>query len=354
MIEDPLTSYLRLLPKAELHCHFVSTMRPSTLVELCRQYEVPLRSYDLVELFEYEGLADFLDVFNSAHLALRTPADVSRLAYECVEDAVAAANLRYREYFINPDNFVPGAFGRSGPGMDYPTLIDAMIEGLSAAERDFGVGFGIIVAINRSLASSAAVDLVRTVLRHPRPQVLGIGQDDLTPERTEDPLRFAEAYRLAKAGGLRCTAHVGETMAADPADVLRAVETLSLDRVDHGYRAVDDEVGLRRLVRLGIAFTCTPHSTRMLSGWDFAPEHRIARMVRSGLRVTLATDDAVFFKTDLAREYVVALPLMGVGAEETTRIARTGFEAAWCPPAQRDRLLADFDGAVLALRSALC
>lgn len=82
-------------------------------------------------------------------------------------------------------------------------------------------------------------------------------------------------------------------------------------------------------------------------------DHRIARMVRAGLPVTLATDDAVFFKTDLAREYVEALPAMGISAPEATAIARQGFAAAWCPEQQRQRLLADFDGAALALGTAL-
>lgn len=348
-----LRTYLQLLPKAELHCHFVSTMRPETLLELCQAHGVRLRTFDLDQLFDYSGLADFLDVFNAAHLALTTPDEIARIAYEGAQDAVAKANLRYREYFVNPDNFVRGAFGRPGPGMDYPTVIDAMISGLSAAERDFGVGFGIIIGINRSLPAHAAVDLVRTVVAHPRKEVLGIGQDDLTPEKSEDPLRFAEAYRLARESGLRCTAHVGETMEASPSDVVTAAIELRLDRIDHGYRVMDDPESLDAIKATGLSFTCTPHSTVMLSGWELTPEHRIARMIRAGLPVTLATDDAVFFKTDLAREYVEALPAMDITADEATAIARQGFIASWCPDQQKQRLLADFDGAVLALRTAL-
>jgi len=348
-----LRTYLRLLPKAELHCHFVSTMRPETLLELCRAHGVPLRTLDLDQLFDYSGLADFLDVFNAAHLALTTPEEIARVAYEGVQDAVATANLRYREYFVNPDNFVAGAFGRPGAGMDYPTVIDAMISGLRAAERDFGVGFGIIIGINRSLPAQAASDLVRTVVAHPRNEVLGIGQDDLTPEKSEDPLRFAEAYRLAHESGLRCTAHVGETIEASPGDVVTAATELQLDRIDHGYRVIDDPEALTAIRATGLSFTCTPHSTVMLSGWELTADHRIARMVRAGLPVTLATDDAVFFKTDLAREYVEALPAMGITAEEATLIARQGFIASWCPDQQKQRLLADFDGAALALRTAL-
>lgn len=338
--------YLRLLPKAELHCHFVSTMRVPTLVELCKQNDVALKTDDLDALLDYTGLPDFLDVFNAAHAALTTPESIARVAYEGVEDAVRVGNLRYREYFINPDNFVAA-------GIDYPTLIDAMIEGLDRAERAFGVGYRIVIAINRSLPADAAVALVETVIAHPRAAVVGIGQDDLTPELTEDPLRFRDAYALAEKAGLRRSAHVGETMTSSARNVLDAVEVLHVDRIDHGYRVVDDAEILATVKAAGIPFTCTPHSTRMLSGWDFDADHRIAQMVRAGLPVTLATDDAVFFKTDIAMEYVDALPAFGVDAAGAAHIARAGFEAAWCDEAEKARMLSDVDGAILALSAAL-
>ena len=341
-----LHDYLRLLPKAELHCHFVSTMRVSTLVELAARHDVDLKTDDLDALLDYTGLPDFLDVFNAAHRALTTADEIARVAYEGVEDAVRAGNLRYREYFVNPDNFAPF-------GIDYPTLIDAMTDGLARAERDFGVGFRIVVAVNRALSPEQAVRLVETVVALPRDVVVGIGMDDLTPELTEDPLRFAEAYALAERSGLRRSAHVGETLSASPRNVLDAVEVLHVDRIDHGYRVVDDPDVLAAVAATGIPFTCTPHSTGMLSAWEFDDDHRIAQMIRAGLPVTLATDDAVFFKTDIGLEYTVALPAMGFGAADAARIARAGFEAAWCDDAQRARMLAEVDGMIAALDAAL-
>lgn len=333
------TEFLRLLPKAELHCHFIATMRVDTLVELADVHGVPLRTRDPAALLQYDGLPDFLDVFVAANDVLRRPEDIARVAYEGVEDAVAAGNLRYREYFVNPDNF-------RTLGVDYPTLIDAMIAGLDRAEQEFGVGYRIIVAINRSLSARDAVHLVQEVVAHPRPAVVGVGQDHLTPDLTEDPLRFQDAYDLARRHGLRLSAHVGETMPEPAANVTDAVEALHLDRVDHGYRVVDDPDLLERMRQRGTPFTCAPHSTRELSGWPFTPEHRIARMVRAGLVVTVSTDDPVLFKTDIGREYTEALPAMGLDVGEITRIARAGFESAWCDEEQRTRLLAEFDAVV--------
>jgi adenosine deaminase len=338
--------FLRLLPKAELHCHFIATMRVATLQELAARYGVALRTDDPDALLRYEGLPDFLEVFGAARRVLRTGDDIARVAYEGVADAVRAGNLRYREYFVNPDDF-------REQGVDYPSLVDAMTDGLTQAEREFGVGFRIIAAINRTNGPDAAVAMVETVVAHPRDAVVGIGQDYLTPELTEDPLRFRDAYALAERHGLRRSAHVGETMDASPQNVREAVEVLHVDRIDHGYRVVDDPAVLDAVRAAGTAFTCTPHSTRMLSSWEFESDHRIARMIRSGLPVTLATDDAVFFATDIGLEYTVALPAMGFGTADAARIARAGFEVAWCDEDEKRRRLADVDGAIAALTAAL-
>jgi adenosine deaminase len=338
--------YLRLLPKAELHCHFVSTMRASKLVELAQRYDVPLRTYDFDQLLDFHGLPEFLDVFNAAHQVLATPEDIAAVAFEGVEDAIAEGNLRYREYFINPDNF------RSR--FDYTTLIEAIADGLSRAEQRYGVGYKIVVAINRELGPDTATALVREVLANPHPDVVGIGMDDLTPEKTEDPLRFREAYTLAKDGGLKLTAHVGETMtAAEPRNVTDAIDVLEVDRIDHGYRVVDDPSALERAQEAGIPFASTPVSTRVLSGWAFDPDHRIARMIRAGLTVSFSTDDAVFFRSDIGREYVEALPAMGFGPDVAKAVSRAGFSSAFCDEEQKARMLAEAEATHRALDALL-
>jgi adenosine deaminase len=336
--------YLRLLPKTELHCHFVSTMQPTRLLELADKNGVRLASRDVDTLLDSNNLLDFLALFNAAHEVLVTRDDFARLAYDGVRDAVAEGNLRYRETFINPQNF---------PGRSYVDVVDPILDGLRAAEADFGVGFGVVVAINRSLPAAAATELVQTVIDNPRDGVFGIGQDDLSADGTESPGVWVDAYALAGRHGLKRTAHVGETLEASPRSILVALDDLGCDRIDHGYRAVDDPEVFERLLDDQVPLTCTPHSTRVLSGWQFEPRHRIATMIDGGLNVTFSTDDAVFFRTDIGREYTDVLPAMGFGPDVAKRISRAGAAAAWCPPEQRARLEAEFAAQHLALDALL-
>lgn len=335
--------YLRLLPKVELHCHFVATIRPSTLFELARTHDVVLPSDDPDVLFSYDRIEDFLDVFNACMPVFADKGVFERVAYESVEDAVGAGNLRYREYFVNPDLFPIG----------YREVLDGMVTGLRAAERDFGVGFGIIPAIVRRLSAEQAVALVRTVLDDGRPEVLGVGQDDLTEQKTESPERWAEAYALAARHGLRRTAHVAEIPGSTAEAVTVAIRDLSCARIDHGYHVLDDPAVVEAARELQIPFTCTPYSTQVLSGWKMNREHPIARMIRAGLNVTLSTDDPTFFRTDIGREYAETLPAMGFGPDVARRIALAGVDASWCDPARKARLRADFTAQIRALDARL-
>lgn len=344
MISYP--DYLQLLPKTELHCHFASTMSAQLFVELARKHGVTLPTEDPDVLFDFTDLRDFLVAFRYAHDVLRDPEDFERVAYEGVRSAVADGNLRYREYAVNPQYF----FSR---GLTYRQVIDPIVAGLRAAEADFGVGFGIVAAINRRESADSAIAMVEQVIAHAVPEVVAIGQDDLTPEDTEDPTRFAAAYELAARHGLKRTAHVAETPFATPDAVREALEVLGCERLDHGYRIVDDPAVVALARERDVVFTVTPVSTTICSGWTLDEGHRIRAMIDAGLRVAVSTDDAMFFRTDLGREYREGLAAMGVDAATAKQIALNGIDGAFCDDAQKARLRADFRAQFLALDALL-
>jgi adenosine deaminase len=237
--------------------------------------------------------------------------------------------------------------------MGYQQLVEPILDGLRSAETDLGVGFRLVIAINRHDSASSALELVDQIIAHPYDEVVGLGMDDLTPEGTEDPLRFAKAYARAKEVGLRLTAHVGETDGASATSVRDAIDELHCDRIDHGYRVIDDPDLTRQARERGIPFTTTPFSTTICSGWTLGPDHRIARMIREGLAVTVSSDDAMFFRTDVGREYREGLPLLGVDAAGAKRIALAGIDAAFCDDDTKARLHRQFNAEILTLETLL-
>ena len=82
------TEFLRQVPKTDLHCHFDGSVRLETLVDLAKQQNVPLPTYDITQLktrafrSTYTSLKEYLDCFQYTIAVLRTTDALERVAYE--------------------------------------------------------------------------------------------------------------------------------------------------------------------------------------------------------------------------------------------------------------------------------
>jgi adenosine deaminase len=76
-------------------------------------------------------------------------------------------------------------------------------------------------------------------------------------------------------------------------------------------------------------------------------------MIDAGLPVAVSTDDAMFFRTDLGREYREGLAAMGIDAVTAKRVALEGIDIAFCDEPEKDRLRAEFRAAFLSLDALL-
>jgi adenosine deaminase len=326
--------FLALVPKAELHCHFAGTVRAATAVELADRNGIDLPTDDPAELYAYPDIVGFLTALQAVSRTLVTGEDFARVAYEALEAGVRTGNLRYREMFFNPDYYYP-------QGATYEEVVAGITDGIERARREFGVRCNLIAAISRFHGPEAAVELVQAVVDHPHPNVIGIGMDDLTPDGQEAPELFAEAYALAHAHGLPTTAHVAEIDGATAANVTTALEVLGVDRIDHGYRILEDPAVVEMARAAQVHFTTCPGSTVWLYGFDYA-DHPIRKMFDAGLHLSLNTDDPPFFSTDLESEFVVGAAQMGFTTDEVVQLCLNAVQASWLPVDEKAVLLAEF------------
>jgi hypothetical protein len=94
---------------------------------------------------------------------------------------------------------------------------------------------------------------------------------DLSGDELCQPIEvFKPLYRTAKAAGLRLKAHVGEWGDAD--SVLRAVEELELDEVQHGISAANSAAVMRFLADNRIRLNICPTSEGRKPGRSSGPK----------------------------------------------------------------------------------
>ena len=148
---------------------------------------------------------------------------------------------------------------------------------------------------------------------------------DLYGDEHAQPIEnFRYIYRRAKSEGLRLKAHAGEWGTAE--DVRRAVECLELDEVQHGIAAVEDPSVIRFLADNHIRLNITPSSNYLLGRVPDLKIHPIARLYRSGIDVTINSDDVLIFFFFFFKDYLRLYQSGCLDAEELDDIRRNGLK----------------------------
>ena len=148
---------------------------------------------------------------------------------------------------------------------------------------------------------------------------------DLYGDEFAQPIeKFIPIYRRAKKEGLRLKAHVGEW--GNPEDVQKAVELLELDEVQHGIAAAYDERVMRFLADNRIRINITPTSNVLLGRVASLKTHPISLLYRSGVDVTINSDDVLIFDSDVSKEYLRLYEAGCLSAKELDDIRQNGLK----------------------------
>jgi len=345
---SPLEAFLHAIPKAELHCHLLGTVRRATFTELAKRERAPL-SDDEIQAFYTRGEkpVGVLRVLRALDAwLLKSPADLHRLAYEYLQDA-AAHNVRHAEFFWNPT----GTARESG--IAYPQAQAGILAAIDDAQRDFGITGRLVPSIDREASPADALEMVRWVVANRDPRVPGIGID--YRENDRPPELFAEAYAAARRAGLKTTAHAGE-FGMPWTNVRTAVEDLRVDRIDHGYTVVDNPEFAARCAERGIVFTVVPTNSyylRTLPPERWALDHPIRHMPGLGLRIHPNTDDPTLHHVDPTGAWHMMVKDFGFGLDDLRGFLVNGVDAAWMDEGDKARLRSAWSAEFDALRAAM-
>jgi adenosine deaminase len=361
------TDFLDRMPKVDLHCHLIGTVRVATFAELARRAGLvlpddPERIFAAINskppaLNGYLGTRipvpqgrgvdepdvsySLFQVSNWVIDALREADDFTRIVYEAFEDAHYKSATRHLELFFHD---VPAAHRLSSLG--YRALVEAHAEGIRMAERDFGMTGRLILGIDRSKNGEHALESARQVVDNPHEYVAGIGLDNL--ETAGPPERFIDAYQLAGQAGLGRTAHSSEH-APTAVNTITCLDRLGCDRIDHGYFVLEDDEVVARVRDEQVAFTVI--STTSRRSWRPWRRASIRAMLDAGLRVIPASDDPGMFPTTLAAEYRIVSEQIGATPEQIRAMAYAGVDASWLPRIEKQALRQRFDLELAALDS---
>lgn len=321
------------LPLAELHRHLDGSVRLQTILDLGIQHNLPLPAFDLEGLRPHVQVTDpqpgvmaFIAKFKWMVGVLVDYDAVRRVAYENVED-VKHEGLDYVELRFSP------WFMAEANGLDPAGVAEAVVDGVAAGQREFGVRANLIGIISRTYGPGTAKQELDALLGQSR----HITALDLAGDEANYPAEwFTGHFRRARDAGWRITVHAGES--AGPESIWSAIRNLGAERIGHAIRSVEDpalmdyldehNIGVESCLTSNVQTSCVP---------DYA-SHPLKTFLEHGIRATINTDDPGISAITLPYEYETAAPQAGLTPEQIRQGQVNALEAAFLSEEEKRNL----------------
>ena len=314
-------------PKIELHVHLEGAVSPQALIAAAERngFALPVSSVEeLAEYMRFRDFEHFIAAWMATTRALRTERDYRELVVDYARRAQAQGAV-YLEAIFSPAD-------KASVGVDQVTVFEGFCDGVQEARETLGIELRLTPDITRGVDQDLARTTAELAVRYKDRGVVALGLGGL--EAQYPPEQYAEAFAIARAGGLASVPHAGEV--AGPPSIRGALDALHADRIRHGVRAVEDPGLLRELADRRIVLDVCVLSNVCLSVVPSLEAHQLPALLAAGVPCTVNTDDPTFFSCDLESEHAAACSL---GADPRA-LFEAGIAGALCDEATRDVLRA--------------
>jgi len=338
MVSSTSAEFIQGMPKAELHVHIEGTLEPEMMFEFARRNGVslPYPSVDILRAaYTFQRLQDFLDLYYQGTNVLRVRRDFYELTWAYMEKA-KMQNVRHAEVFFDPQ-------AHTRRGVPFAEVIEGVDRALRDARNRLGVSSRLILCFLRDLTAQDAMATLDEALPY-KERIVAVGLD--SAEIGNPPAKFKEPFARARNAGFLTVAHAGEEGPA--AYVREAIDVLHVARIDHGNRSLDDDALVARLAAARIPLTMCPLSNLRLCVVDDLSHYPVRRMLKSGLLVTINSDDPAYFGGYVNENYLAVWNAIGLTREELITLARNSFEASFLDSNQKMAMIDELNSYVAA------
>jgi adenosine deaminase len=332
-----LATYIRAMPKVEVHVHLEGSVRPATLLALGARHAETLPATTVEGLrawYSFTSFQHFVEVYVAVQSCLRTPDDIELIAREFLAGQ-AAQNVRYSEV-----TYTALTHYRM-KGIAFADQLAALNRARAWAEAELHTTMRLVIDIPRGAIALTEDDTLMVAdwaIAAQGDGVVALGLGGM--EVGFPPEQFRAAFDRAHAAGVPGVPHAGET--AGPESIWAALGALHAVRIGHGVRCLDDLALVAELRARQIPLEVCPTSNVCLGVAPSLAEHPLPRLRAEGLFVTVNSDDPPMFNTTLTDEYLRLADTFGLGVDEIEELALNAVRASLLPLERRLELEREF------------
>jgi adenosine deaminase len=372
-------SFIKEIPKCDLHVHLDGSINPKTLIDLAKKEKVKLPSYTVEGLNKllfkdkYKDLPDYIAGFDYAVAVMQNKENLEHIAYNFAWDNINEG-VCYVELRFAPQLHV-------NKNMNVEEVVEAVHKGMLKAKKEYNktyevkkglkspFEYGIIACAMRfvsyssaeyfkdfmhchpysvpsRLSALASYELVLAMIKaRDKKEVPIVGFDLAGPEAGFPPNIHKEAYDLAHKNFFKKTVHAGEAYGAE--SIFQAITELHADRIGHGFYLFSPEAIKSKNIKNKKVYiealaqyiadqritieVCLTSNMQTNQNLKNLKDHTLNKMLKHRLSATLCTDNRTVSKTSVSREMELAYDTFKLKPKDIKNFIVYGLKRSFYP-----------------------
>ncbi len=314
-----------IIKKVELHCRLDGSLD----VNLAANW-MDISTREAKEILTrkagIKNLTDYLKIFEIPIDLLQFKSHLKTAAYAlCMQ--MQKENVIYAEIRIAP-------MEHTKKGLTLEDVLDYTISGIKKSS----LKANLILTMKREDSLADNKKVVRLAKKYLNQGVCAV---DLSGDESLFPtISFKELFDYANELGVPFTITCGET--GTYKDIDDAV-SFGAKRIGHGVLAIKSFETMEKLKKNDIPLEVCITSNLDTKIYNNIMEHPVKRLVDSGVKITINTDNRTISKTDLAHEYYLLNKYFGFSDEDFNRMNRIALLHSFLPDEEKIELLKSFE-----------
>ncbi len=311
------------LKKVELHVHLDGSLNPERVSRWTRK---DLREVEKLLILESKGdLEHYLEMFSYPISLLQTKTrliDASeQLCIDLMNDGVIYAEIRF------------DPIAHLEKGLTIEEVVEYVLEGM----KKTSLKCNLILCMKREREfedNKKVIDVAKKFIKK------GVVAIDLAGNEALYPLRnFKELFDYASEKDIPYVIHAGE--AGDASEIKTAI-SYGATRIGHGVSAIKNFDVMEILKKKSIPLEICVTSNMALNLYGKYDEHPIARLIDSGVPVTINTDNRTVVGTTLTDEYNILNRHFGLNIVDFNRMNKCAIEHSFLSDDEKKELIKEF------------
>ena len=311
------------MKKVELHLHLDGSVLISSAYELLgKNISIENLRKDMQVNGKCKNLSEYLTKFDLPQSMMQTKENLTKISYDLAnslkKDNVIYAEIRFAPQFHVKEN------------LTYDEVVEAVLEGLNRVD----IKTNLILCLMRGKYNyEENLNTIKCAKRFLKKGVCAI--DLAGDEASYSTKNYEKLFEIARKEKIPYTIHAGEARGKDS---IEAAIDMKTTRIGHGIRCIEDDNLVKKLKEENITLEICPISNIQTNAVLDIIHHPIYKLYKSGVRVTVNTDNRTVSNTNLYKEYELLLNNFDFSIDDFVTMNKYAIAASFISDEEKEKL----------------